>query len=148
MVLNNVLNFISAEFASSLEDFADEQWGKSMTVKRCFKHREEVILSDLPIIMMTIPSIEGGTWRPAERDYTVIVRLYCGFCRQDREAAQSEVVSFHEAVEDVLLRMKEANNLPAGVIDIDPKNCTTDEGYFHPVYFFVKDVEIDVVRTL
>lgn len=148
MALNDILDQVRGELEDALETFSTTTWGKAVAVRRVFKHRVEVALTDLPIIMITVPSVEGGTWRPAERDYRPTMRLYCGFHQTDPEAAQSQLILFDEAIEDTLLSLKEANNLPAGTEDIDPKNSVTDEGYFHPVYFFVKDVEIDVVRTL
>lgn len=148
MALNDILDQVRGELEDALETFSSTTWGKTVAVRRVFKHRVEVALTDLPIIMITVPSVEGATWRPAERDYRPTMRLYCGFHQTDPEVAQSQLVLFDEAIEDTLLSLKEANNLPAGTEDIDPKNSVTDEGYFHPVYFFVKDVEIDIVRTL
>lgn len=148
MSLNATLDHIQTTLEAQLSAFSAATWGKAAAVRRVFKHRVEVPLADLPIVMMTLPSVEGRTWRPAERDYRPTIRLYCGFHQTDPEAAQTQLVLFDEAIEDALLSLKEANNLPPGTEDIDPKNSVTDEGYFHPVYFFVKDVEIDVVRTL
>jgi hypothetical protein len=133
---------------AALLSYCNTQFGKNHTVKRVFKRRTEVSLDELPIIMITRPEVTPGRWRPTERDYTHTVRLYCGFQCDDRELAQELLIGFEEALDAAILVFKDPNKLLTGITDVDPQDAVNDEGYFHPVYFFVKDVEIIETRQL
>jgi hypothetical protein len=136
------------EADTGLLAFCNTEFGKVHTVKRVYKQRVEIDLSELPLIMITRPSVKAGPWRPSERDYTHTSRLYCGFQCEDRELAQELLIEFEEALDAAILVYKDPNKLLAGITDIDPQDAVNDEGYFHPVYFFVKDVEISETRQL
>jgi hypothetical protein len=150
MSFNDTLDDLKTKLEENagILSFCNTQFGKNITVKRVFKHRTEVSLDELPIIMITRPDITPGGWRPSERDYVHIARLYCGFHMDDREKAQEILVEFEELIETAILQYKNPNSLPEGIDDIDPHGAINDEGYFHPVYFFVKDVEIIETRQL
>jgi len=128
--------------------FCNAAFTKAHTVKRVYKPRVEIELADLPLIMITRPVLKAGVWRPTERDYTHTIRLYCGFQCDDRELAQELLIEFEEVLDAAILVYKDPNKLLAGITDIDPQDAVNDEGYFHPVYFFVKDVEISETRQL
>jgi hypothetical protein len=133
---------------AALLTYCNTRFGKAHVVKRMFKQRTEIGLEELPIILMTRPMIKPAPWRPAERDYTHTIMLYCGFYCEDREAAQGILVEFDEVIDAAVLEYKAPNELPAGITDIDPQDTVNDEGIYHPVYFFVKAVEISETRQL
>jgi hypothetical protein len=133
---------------AALLTYCNTQFGKNHTVKRVFKRRTEIALDELPIMLITRPNVMPGKWRPGERDYTHSVLIYCGFQCDDREEAQKILIEFDEVVDAAILTHKNPNELPAGVTDIDPRATINDEGYYHPIYFFVKQIEINETRQL
>jgi hypothetical protein len=147
---NDTLNDLKTtlEGNAALLSFCNSRFTKNHTVKRVFKKRTEIALDELPIILITRPTVKPGEWRPSERDYTHTVPLYCGFQCDDRELGQELLIEFEEILDAAVLVYKEPNRLPQGITDIDPRDTINDEGYFHPVYFFVKDVEISETRQL
>jgi hypothetical protein len=54
------------------------------------------------------------------------------------------MVEFEELIEAAVIEDKERNKL---ALYTEPKQTITDEGYFHPVYFCIKEIEIEVVIT-
>jgi hypothetical protein len=133
---------------TGLAAFCTAQFGKNHTVKRVFKKRTEISIDELPIVLITRPDVTPEKWRPTEREYTHNALVYCGFYCEDREAAQDILVEFEELMEAAILTYKNPSMLPEGITDIDPKAALNDEGYYHPVYFFVKAVEIQETRQL
>lgn len=124
---------------SALNTFCREKWGRVPIVKKIFKFRTEIQIHDLPLIFVTRPMKKSGS---TEAVHTA--RLYCGFHQPNREAAQDEMIEFEELVEDAVALDKERNKT---ALYTEPKDTVTDEGYFHPVYFCVKEIEIMVAIT-
>ena len=139
---------VSKLLSGNAASFALAKWGKALAVNKMFKHRTEIGLSELPLIMITRPEVVPDNWTLGEREYKHLLRFYFGFHQPDKSLAQDEIIQFEEAIEDDFLSYKESGSLPAGVWDIDSKAAINDEGYFHPVYFAVKDVEIFTARQL
>ncbi len=149
MSFNTALDEIKAALGAdaALNAFCTAKWGSGITVKRVFRQRIEIPISSLPIILMTRPEATPGSYMNGEREYRHIVRLYAGFHQSDAEKAQEELVEFEELIEDALLSFRESNRFPEGVEDILPGESVNDEGRKPPVYFLVKDIEVEARRT-
>ena len=125
---------------TALNNFCKEKWGRIPIVKKMFKFRTEIQISDLPLIFVTRPDKKsqdvaiGG-----DREHENTVRLYCGFHQLNRDVGQEEMIEFEELTDDAVLLDRKRNNL---AFDTNVTTTVTDEGYFHPVYFVVKDVLI------
>lgn len=136
-VINNLVNTLQSD--STLDTFCREEWGKSLTIKKVFKKREEVGLTEFPLVMITRPqvSVEQENNIAYERKNTI--RLYVGFHQPNREAALDEIIELEEMIEKALVQDMSVG----GTVDmIIPGSSVNDEGYFHPVYFIAKEFEI------
>jgi len=122
-----------------------DKWNSALTVTKAFKLRQEVKVTDMPLVMITVPgqTTEYGTARTLYRTYRL--RLYCGFQQTDRVAAQEEAIKFEEAIEQAFFSSTALDGLGAIV---KPGDSASDEGFYHPVYFFVKEIHILVERTV
>lgn len=133
---------IMLETNPGLVDFAQQSWNKTMTVKPVFKNREEVSLSDLPIVMITRPRLD-----PSFEENTVYgghaVSLYYGFQQNNKELSQAQIITFEERITDALLSDP---YLKDTALDVVPGLSVNDEGKFHPVYFGVMAVSISHKR--
>jgi hypothetical protein len=141
MSFNDTLNKLKTALQSNsaLSAFCTAKWSKALTVERMYKHRVEISLDELPIILITRPHKKSGS---TEEDHTV--RLYFGFQQEDRTLAQSEAIEFEELIENAVIADRE---LDKTALLVEPKDTITDEGYLHPTYFGVKDLEIEVAIT-
>ncbi len=136
IVYNNIITTLQND--SALSTFCNTKWGKALTVLKVFKQRVEINLADLPIIIVTRPSVDKEFLVNA-RDADHIVRLCAGFHQTDREKAMEEMIEFEEKIDDALM----ADHTRGGnAKDTNPKASVNDEGEFHPVYFMVMDVGI------
>ncbi|GAB63103.1 MAG: hypothetical protein DWB56_06725 [Candidatus Jettenia sp.] len=122
-----------------LTSFCDAKWGKALSVLKAFKQRIEINLNDLPVILITRPSLEKNFLVNITRDGAHTVRLYAGFHQTDWAKALNEMVEFEEKIDDALLTDYTRGGLAINTI---PKSSVNDEGEFHPVYFIVMEVEI------
>lgn len=147
---NAILDRLKSDLAanSDIAAYCEEKWGRPLTVRRVFRNRTEIALAELPIILITAPQKVPGRFMNDLMESVHTVRLYCGFQQPDREKAQEELAGFEEAVEDAILSYKKNAIFPTGVEDIRPGESVNDEGRRPPVYFFVKDVEIDFIRSI
>lgn len=150
MSFNDTLDSLKETFcvSASLDAFSQTKWARSVTVKRVFRNRTEIAVSELPIILITAPQKIPGRFMNDLMDSQHGVLLYCGFHQPDREKAQEELIEFEELVEDAILTYRKTHRFPTGVDDIRPGEAANDEGRKPPVYFFVKHVEIDFTRTI
>jgi hypothetical protein len=131
------------------EDAAIAAWfhgrgDRKLTVKRLFKHRQQVNASELPLIMITRPDLDKKFRISGGRENTNTVRLYVLFQQNDREQAQQDVVRIEELIDDCLTanyRLKDAGGNPLAD-SIHPTGSANDEGMFHPVYAIVMDLAI------
>lgn len=123
---------------SALAAFCSAEWGKTLTVIKAYRQRQEISLSDLPLILITRPAVIKQ-FRIGARDGTHTVRLYAGFYQPDKTRALNEFIGFEEKIDDALLA---ADPNTIGAITISPLASQNDEGEFHPVYFTVMDAEI------
>lgn len=145
---NTILDEIATQIAADtdLSDYCAATWGKALNIKRFFKQRTEIQLADLPIMMITRPEVEPEDIAVEVRRYKHRLRLYCGFNEQDRLFAQEELIAFEEVIEDAFMTMERGDTLGSRTVLVEPGIAVNDEGYFHPVYFFVKDVVITATR--
>jgi len=136
-VVNNLVTTLQND--SDMSTFCKAKWNKNLSVKKVFKERNEINYNDLPIILITRPSIEKSFRIGGDRENKNIVRLYCGFLQNDKRQALDEFIEFEEIIDDVLLKDSMRGNY---ALDTDPVSSINDEGKYHPIYFMVMDVEI------
>jgi len=130
---------ITLESDAALNAFCTSRWGRSLTVKKAFRQRTEINMSEFPIALITRPEVEKRFLIGA-RDATHTVRIYVGFKQTDPEAAQDDLVVLEELIDDALL----ADHTRGGTaMSTDPQASANDEGLNHPIYFMVMDVEIE-----
>lgn len=136
---NVIANIVTTlENDSALATFCNTKWGKALTVKKIFQRRTEVGLNDLPLILVTRPSVDKE-FLVGARDADNIVRLYAGFHQTDKEKAADEIIEFEEKIDDALM----VDHIRGGYAkDTNPRASANDEGEYHPVYFIVMDVAI------
>ena len=138
-IYNNIITTLQND--SGLTAFCNAKWGKSQKVIKAFKRRIEISKSDLPVILVTRPSVEKE-FRIDSREYKHTVRLYFGFNQEDREVANEEGIEYEEYIEQALLADRNRGDTTAFCIDTDISRAANDEGEYHPVYFGVAEVEI------
>lgn len=114
-------------------------WKKQVAVKVMFRKRVEIPLSDMPVILITRPAVRDRDHVRDRQTARHTVRLYCGFVQNNHEAATAQQVDFEEAIDDALTK---GNPLRDMALETNVTDSVNDEGYFHPTYFTVMDVEI------
>lgn len=135
-IITNIVTTLQNDAA--LAAFCSTKWGKTLTIKKIFKKRVEINISELPIILVTRPSLDKE-FLVGVKDADNVVRLYCGFHQTDREKALDETIEFEEKIDDALMVDHTRGGL---AINTNPKVSANDEGEFHPVYFIAMDVAI------
>jgi hypothetical protein len=113
--------------------------GKSLTVKRVFRDREEIKTSDLPLLMLTRPSRSVEYALNDIDDDNHQVRGYFLFHESDRTIAQDLVIEGEEAIVDAAIKDPERSGLASDTAFLRSAN---DEGKFHPVYGVMIDLQI------
>lgn len=136
-VIDNLITTLQNDAA--LASFCQTEWGKTLSVIKAYRQRQEINLSELPLILITRPAVIKQ-FRIGARDGAHTVRLYAGFHQPDKLKALNEFVEFEEKLDDALLS---ADPNILGAISISPTASQNDEGEFHPVYFTVMDIEIN-----
>lgn len=133
------------ENSAALSSFCIVNFDRAQAVRKAFQKREEIPLTDLPLIIITSPSLrnEYGAGRLLYRTHGV--RLYAGFQQEDRAQAQDNIIKFEENIEQALLNDAGLN---AQNIEIYVGDSANDEGFFHPVYFLAKDFKVLVAREV
>lgn len=129
---------------AALTSFCHTNFNKKLTIKRCYRDREEIGMDECPIILVTRPSVdrENGLNRRSRGIHTA--RLYFGFYQPDvsgdaREAGSDTAVEFEELIESALV----ADTTLAGTVSaVVPGTSINDEGSLHPIYFGVMDVTL------
>jgi hypothetical protein len=128
---------------TGLKTFVETAWKKPLTVKIEFKHRVEIKPADCPIIQMTVPDMKLANRLAGDRRNNNTVKLYCGFHNpESREKAQELMIKFSEALDDVItLPANHTLNGKAKRVEASA-DVVTDEGAFHPIYFFIMHLTI------
>ncbi len=127
---------------AELKDFCRSNYQKPLTVRKGVKRREEIALTELPLVMVTTP-FQQSVYEGAQmigRTYTL--RAYCGFQQGDRERAIDELLRFEELLAQSLLSVDMSND----AILVTPGDSAYDEGFSHPYYFFLKEFRVMVER--
>lgn len=124
---------------AELQAYCLAKWGKAATVKRAYKRRIEIKISELPLIIVTRPRRVAREGLARRKDYTHTIRLYAGFHQTDREKANDELIEFEELIDDVLLKDRSRGGTAS---DTELTASENDEGENHPTYFSVLDYEI------
>ena len=98
-VIDNIVAVLEAD--SDISSFCFAQWKKGLTVKKVFRFRQEIGMDELPLVMITRPSVEKSTpylgSKICETEHTL--NLYCGFLQNDRKKAHDELVRFEELID-------------------------------------------------
>jgi hypothetical protein len=123
---------------AALAAFCQSKWNRDLTVSISYKKRVEIHTSDLPVILITRPSVAKSHLTGA-RDGQHTVRLYAGFHQPDRAQAQLDLIEFEELLDDAVLS---DHTLGGTAISAIPTESANDEGEHHPVYFMAADVEV------
>jgi hypothetical protein len=125
---------------TALNDYTKAEFNnKTITVKKIFKKRTDVNIADLPIILITRPSLEKSHLINSPRNGKNTVRLYVGFHQTDKRKALDNFIQLEEKIDDALLAVAPET---LGAISINPNESANDEGMFHPIYFMAMNVEI------
>ena len=123
------------ETSGALHAAIDAPAGKSLQVRLAYRRREEIPMGDLPVCLITRPSVEGQAENNVAGEYQHTVLLYVGFYCEDRDLGARKLIQVDEAVEKALL----TDQTLGGSVDfIAPSSSQNDEGKNHPVYFLVK----------
>lgn len=130
---------------ADLASFCSTNFRKTLTVRKGVKRREEVREDELPMLMVTVAGQQPsyGAGRLLYREYTV--RLFCGFKQDDRAKAPDQVLKFEEFIEQAVLT---DDTLNGDASSSTPGDSAYDEGFFHPVYFQVKEFKVLVERDI
>ena len=129
----------------TLQAFCQDKWKRKITVTKEFRQRVEIPLADLPVIVITRPSVRKEYRLSGGRENTNTVRLYCGFRQNDRKKSLEELIAFEELLDDILTanyRLRDTGNNPT-VQNVHPTDSANDEGMNHPNYFMALEVEIE-----
>lgn len=130
---------------AELSAFCTANFRKALTVRKGIKRREEVREDELPIVMVTVAGQQTsyGAGRLLFREYAV--RFFCGFKQDDRAKAPDQVLKFEELIEQSVLTDTALNG---DASSSTPGDSVYDEGFFHPVYFQVKEFKVLVERDI
>lgn len=124
---------------TALQAFCQAKWGKALTVKKVFKQRQELLIAELPVVLITRPIRRTEDGLARKKDNKNTVRLYAGFHQADRDKALDETIGFEEAIETAVLADETLGGTAAATAFDSSQN---DEGLFHPVYFTVMEFDI------
>ena len=141
MGFSSVLQQLKAtlETDANLKAFVAEKWKKTLKVKITWRRREEISTSDLPLIMITRPSVARG------RNYGNVTgknraRIYAGFYQPDEEKRQLELVDFEETI---LAALESSSALRELIDGMTPADGANDEGALGDACFCVQEIVID-----
>jgi hypothetical protein len=130
---------IRLEGNAALQAYAADTFGKQFMVKRVFKRRVEVHTNDLPLVLMTRPSV-SRTISNGVITKEHVVRLYIGFTQNDLEKAQDNLIELDELIDTAVMEKTAlTGDLP---MPVSPQGSDNDEGVYHPTYFLVKDLMV------
>lgn len=130
---------------ADLASFCTTNFKEALIVRKGIKRREEIGVHELPIVMVTVSGQQTsyGAGRLLYREYTV--RFFCGFRQEDRTKAPDQVLKFEELIEQAVLTDAALNG---DASSSTPGDSAYDEGFFHPVYFQVKEFKVMVERDI
>ena len=134
----NALKF-RLEENQALQDYFAEKFKKTAGVRKEFRNRAEINLSDLPLILITRPSLrreQAGNVIRKEHS----VSLYVGFQHQDRADALEIILELEERIEiAVTTYTSQTGDTP---MPVSVEESVNDEGMYHPSYFFMMGLKV------
>lgn len=130
---------VRLENNQALNDFALTKWEKVFKILKVFHNRTEIGLNDLPLIMITRPTVNRTPSNlSARKEHTVA--LYAGFRQEDRLLALEQLIELDSLLEDaVIVRTNLQGDIP---MPVEVTDSTNDEGLYHPVYFMVMNLKV------
>ena len=130
---------------ADLAAFCSADFKKTLTVRKGVKRREEIREDELPIVMVSVAGQQSsyGAGRLLYREYAV--RFFCGLKQDDRPKAPDQVLRFEELIEQAVLTDTALNG---DASSSTPGDSAYDEGFYHPVYFMVKEFRVLVERDI
>lgn len=129
---------------TDLSTFCTTAWDKTLTVKKGYKERTEINLSELPVVRITSPGYEPDTASANQLGWRR-VRLYFGFCQKDEALAVDQALQFEELIRAALVKDRRRGNTAQTTV---PDNSINDEGASKPSFFTVMDVRIQTYKPL
>lgn len=121
-----------------LQDFATLNLGKALPVKFAYKNRAELNVADLPVIILTRPTVKKR-FQSGVRDAAHSLTMYVVFQQDDRELGPLQLVELEEHIDDAIIK---DISLGGSVISAIPDDSANDEGKNHPIYCMVLSMEI------
>lgn len=125
---------IRLEKSKKLQDYFYENFNKPLSIKRVFKNRVEIGLSDLPILLITRPrrdTLFAGNI--SNKEHSVLLRI--GFNQNDFEKAQDNLIEIEEIIEEIIpMKTTDPDDVAMAMSVGETLN---DEGVYHPVYFMM-----------
>jgi hypothetical protein len=110
---------------------------RPLTVKSGFKTRQEINVSDLPLVLVVRPERKMQIISAKQYEHSVI--LFVGIHCESRETAPGLLDDLENAIEDALTQNYTLNGTAVEVNYIASAN---DMGTFHPVYFTTMQFDI------
>ncbi len=132
------------EADADLTAYALQKWEKKPTVKVTYRNREEIASADLPVIMITRPSVRRSRETFGDIKRVNRVRLYAGFYQPDSSRRQAELI---ETEELILSALEKDTDLLAMIDSMTPADSANDEGSLGECCFTVQDIEIEEKPT-
>ena len=85
-VLDHLKSVLESD--ANLQSFCQASWGKNLAAQIVFKHRREIGMDQLPLILITRPQVRDRRGVRAQQEARHTVRLYCGFWQKDPARAE------------------------------------------------------------
>lgn len=126
-----------------LAAFVQAKWEKPLTVKITWRNREEISASDLPLIMITRPTLSSSRDTYQKITGKSVVRFYAGFYQNDEDLRQLELVEFEEQIFDAVARSEELKSM---INSMTPAGGANDEGALGDTCFTIQQIEIETRR--
>lgn len=123
---------------AALQAYVDANFTRSLTVKLAYKNRMELSPADLPVVILTRPSVKKR-FQTGVRDATHAVVMYVVFQQDDRELGPLQMIRMEELLDDAIIKDV---SLGGVVISAIPDDSANDEGKNHPVYCMILSMEI------
>jgi hypothetical protein len=142
--MSNIIDKINAlkfriENNAYIQAYCAENFSKPMQASKEFRNRVELQLNDLPLTLITRPSVNREpTGNVRVKNHSVL--LYIGFHETDKNKALEHIVALEELYETAVAAYTSlTGDKPMAIAVGDTIN---DEGAYHPSYFMVMQLTI------
>ncbi len=126
---------------ATLQDYASQRWGKRITVKVTWRNRTEISASDLPLIMITRPTVRRSRNSYGKITSNPRARFYAGFYQPEEALRQFELIELEELI---LAALEASSELAALVDNMTPADGANDEGALGECCFTVQEIEFEM----